>query len=212
MEAQRRNTTSSSDRRRKPLSDCSNTILPLGSSASCSSFSSSSDILKKPLKKPVASCSQHLHSGDHVNPTENHLDKVQSKTGSTTGGALGSSSTSTPFRPRRNPSSTVGGDDVWEPSPVYLRRQSGSKRKDKEKAIDMAAIKSQSSRDKIDEDGGTGLSKSLIVAHKKKIRQATEVRDDNEDKSFIEQQQAYFAEIDAFELLEEEVASADELE
>ncbi|CAI0405076.1 unnamed protein product [Linum tenue] len=208
MEAQRRNTTSSSATRRKPLSDCSNTIPPFGSSASCSSFSSSSDILKKPLKKPFASSSQHLHSGD---PTETHLDKVQSKTGSATGAALGSS-TSTPVRPQRNPSSTLGGDDVWEPSPVYVRRQSGSKRKDKEKAIDMPAIKSQSSRDKIDEDGGTDLSKSLIVPHKKKIRQATEVRDDNEDKSFIEQQQAYFAEIDAFELLEEEVASADELE
>ncbi|CAI0405129.1 unnamed protein product [Linum tenue] len=210
MEAQRRNTTSSSAMRRKPLSDCSNTILPLGSSAFCSSFSSSSDLLKKPLKS-FASSSQHLHSGDNVNPTETHLDKVQSKTGSTTGAGLGSS-TSTPVRRQRNPPSTVGGDDVWEPSPVYVRRHSGSKRKDKEKAIDMPAIKSQSSRDKIDEDGGTGLSKSLIVAHKKKIRQATEVRDDNEDTSFIEQQKAYFAEIDAFELLEEEVASADELE
>ncbi|CAI0431951.1 unnamed protein product, partial [Linum tenue] len=146
MEAQRKNTIRSSSRRRKPLSDRSNTLVPVGSSASCSSTSSSSYLLKKPLKS-FPSSSQLLHSRDNPNPTETHLDKVPSTAGSTTSAVLGPS-TSTPARPQRNQSSTVGGDDVWEPSPVYVRRKSGSKRKDKEKAIDVPAIKSQSSSGK----------------------------------------------------------------
>ncbi|CAN0923853.1 hypothetical protein LINGRAHAP2_LOCUS33791 [Linum grandiflorum] len=59
--------------------------------------------------------------------------------------AVRRSSTSTSARPLAKPSLDAGANDVFEPSPVYDRRQSGSKEKDKENRIDITSTKSHSS-------------------------------------------------------------------
>ncbi|CAN1338714.1 hypothetical protein LINPERPRIM_LOCUS38187 [Linum perenne] len=52
---------------------------------------------------------------------------------------------STPARSLAKPSSNTGASDVLGSSLVYVRRQSGSKRKDKEMTFDMPATKIHSS-------------------------------------------------------------------
>lgn len=69
--------------------------------------------------------------------------------------------------------------------------------------------------DKMNEGGVTHPSKSYTFHHKKKQRR--KLSDEDEKKhalpqDFIEQQRAYFAEIDAFELSEVEVDSSNELD
>lgn len=57
----------------------------------------------------------------------------------------------------------------------------------------------------------TVLSKSNYVSMVILQRQRTvkKHKEDNVDQDYIEQQKAYFAEVDAFELQEEEVSSSD---
>ncbi|KAJ4707365.1 GATA zinc finger domain-containing protein 24 [Melia azedarach] len=68
------------------------------------------------------------------------------------------------------------------------------------------------------EDGNTVLSKSCPARQRKVFGISySQMKDKHEPQhalpqDFIEKQRAYFAEIDAFELAEEEVESADQLE
>ncbi|WCJ20010.1 hypothetical protein M5689_002275 [Euphorbia peplus] len=102
--------------------------------------------------------------------------------------------------------------EAFEPSPVYVRRPSAVKimRKEKEIVVPKScspALKTRSKRDKMNEAGVSSLSKSCPPPRKRQRR--TTSKEDaaihNLPQDFIEQQKAYFAEIDAFELSEEEV-------
>ncbi|GAV62469.1 hypothetical protein CFOL_v3_05992 [Cephalotus follicularis] len=70
-------------------------------------------------------------------------------------------------------------------------------------------------RDKVKEDLYISLSRSCILPHKKKQRTIPPTQDDSKyslPQDFVQQQRAYFKQIDEFELPEEEVESGDELE
>ncbi|CAN1145039.1 hypothetical protein LINPERHAP2_LOCUS14466 [Linum perenne] len=156
-------------------------------------------------------------SGSKRKDKENAIDLPSAKSHSRNNAliplsAVLRSSTSTPSRFLAKPSSDNGASDVLGSSSVYVRRQSGSKRKDKEMTFDMPATKIHSSSSyKMKKDGGIDLPKSLGVPSSKAKRVRKDVKH-TLPKDFLEQQKAYFAEIDAFELSEEEVSSADELE
>ncbi|CAK7340176.1 unnamed protein product [Dovyalis caffra] len=115
----------------------------------------------------------------------------------------------------------LASDEIVEPHSVYTRRQSASdKRKSKGKAIAVPlsltpAPKIQVASDKMNEVGDTRPSKSCTVHHKKKQRGPLSDEDQKKHalpQEFIQRQRAYFAEIDAFELSEEEVGSSNELD
>lgn len=75
------------------------------------------------------------------------------------------------------------------------------------------AVKTRCTRGEGNEGGVTKLSKSCTLPSKKKRRQTKEDGASHAlPQDFIEQQRAYFAEIDAFELPEEEVTSVDDLD
>ncbi|KAK8676098.1 hypothetical protein V6N13_034152 [Hibiscus sabdariffa] len=103
------------------------------------------------------------------------------------------------------------GDSVFsELSTVYKRRHTAEKRKDKGKEI-MEPLsfsletRMPSLRKKTYGDDYVVQSKSCPMPCRKKQRRR------KLPQNFIDEQRAYFAEVDAFEL-EEEVASADESE
>ncbi|KAE7996519.1 hypothetical protein FH972_001234 [Carpinus fangiana] len=126
------------------------------------------------------------------------------------------SSASTPSRPVKASSAHVMGDrEVPEPCSVYSRRETGHKKKGKEKAIAVPlscppTVKTQNIRD-IDNDGEKGQSQACTVPPKKKQR-LLDVSDNALPQDFIKQQREYFAEIDSFKLEEEEVESSEQLE
>lgn len=94
------------------------------------------------------------------------------------------------------------------------------KKKSKGKAIDEPlscppATKIQKIGEKVKEDGSKSLSKAGTVPHKKKQRRIPYRKDPAKyalSQDYIKQQRAYFAEIDAFELPEEEVESVSDLD
>ncbi|KAJ8764061.1 hypothetical protein K2173_004955 [Erythroxylum novogranatense] len=199
-----------SSRKRKPLFDFTNTIN--SPHPSCSSFSK--------LNK-----TNLLNLNPKSTKKTSTRAKADSSTGSTT--ALGENDNSVPSSPSRlvsastTPSPSHGPTlEVLEPCSVYRRRQSTLKTKKKGKEIVApicctASAKAQYSWDKMNEGGVMGQSRSRTGPYKKKQRQAWPMDNPNElelPQNFIEQQRAYFAEVDAFELPEEEVTSADDLD
>eukprot|EP00257_Ricinus_communis_P017319 XP_015575731.1 vitellogenin-2 isoform X1 [Ricinus communis] len=194
----RRRSSCNSNSNRKPLSDCINIINsrnPAQSSSSTSTKNSTSFI------KPT-------NDNTSLNPS-----------------AVSVNSVSTPSRAPK-PSSDKGtasaspSREAFEPHSVYSRRQSADKRKGKRKAIAepmscFPALKTQFTGSEMNEREVTSLSKSCVLPYEKKQRQRIPKEDDAKyalPQDFIERQRAYFAEIDAFELPEEEVASIDELD
>ncbi|XP_030540491.1 uncharacterized protein LOC115748182 [Rhodamnia argentea] len=202
MEVQK---TSRMSRRRKPLFDRTN-ILDKSSSRSPPSSSSS---LPKPRSKLVSS---------------NFLRRPRIGHGGSSGiagnSSYGSPALASAFsRPQSGSSSVVGYgvSEVGQPRNVYCRRQTEAKTKCGVKALQLPP--SSSSVERIESIGkkfdkirdGDGISKSGVTPSKRKQHPRLRQRDkpNNSLKDFIRQQQLYFAEIDAFELSEEEVAAAE---
>ncbi|KAH0873920.1 hypothetical protein HID58_071282, partial [Brassica napus] len=96
---------------------------------------------------------------------------------------------SAPPRPR----SGVGDKDFTEPYSVYtVRRKASGRKRSKD-------VSSSSAMPRLRLDLLTSPGQRTVKKHK----------EDNVDQDYIEQQKAYFAEVDAFELQEEEVSSSD---
>ncbi|XP_022743131.1 uncharacterized SDCCAG3 family protein isoform X1 [Durio zibethinus] len=214
--------------KRKPFTDLSNTV----PSSLPSSQSSSSSLLKPPTKSSLSlplksllnnNLNTDLNSNSKFTATQftanknNHNDKKREKKKGPINRANPSSMLSPP---PKTPSVSGIGDCVdFEPCTVYNRRHTAEKRKSKGKEIAepfscFFEMRMPDLREKKDGDGDIGLSKSCPIARKKKQhREKSEVNAAKHDlpQDFIDRQRAYFAEVDAFEL-EEEVASADELE
>ncbi|XP_015877529.3 uncharacterized protein LOC107413970 isoform X3 [Ziziphus jujuba] len=210
---------------RKPLSDCTNTLN--STSQSSSSSSSSSFALVKRQNPNLSSALKRLLS--HTNPNSQSTTTATAKSADRNDVVPKPSSTLLPPvaapttpRPLRSSSSASGVDDrkVSEPCSVYTRRHTAEKRKSKGKTIAepstcIPTLKTRKIGEEIKEDGGDGLSKARTVPRKKKQRQIPSEKDvamHALPRDFIEQQRAYFAEIDAFELPEEEVESVEELD
>ncbi|XP_050209102.1 uncharacterized protein LOC126659815 [Mercurialis annua] len=195
-----------SNRIRKPLSDCINIINSTNPSQSSSTSTKNSTSIAKPTQILSKNKVKSQNENNLPNPSVVLVDSV-----------------STPSRTPK-PASDKGADnanrEVLEPRSVYGRRQSADKRKGKQKAIAepmscFPALKTQVTRDEVNEYRLPSLSKSCVLPNKKKQRRVSSKEDDAKyslPQDFIEQQRAYFAEIDAFELSEEEVASIDELD
>lgn len=172
-------------RLRKPLSDSTN----------LTTATTTKPTLKPNLSNPTTN-SDVVNDLDNVNP----------------------SSDSTPSRPPVNVSSAHGTaeGEISEPFSVYARRKAADKRKSKEKAIVVPsscppAVKTQNIRNNIRKDREKGQSKACTAPPKKK-QHHVEVSYHDLPQDFIKQQREYFAEIDAFQLEEEEVESGDKLE
>ncbi|KAH7548264.1 hypothetical protein ACOSQ2_032696 [Xanthoceras sorbifolium] len=200
-------------RKRKALSDCTNTIV----NTTTTSISSSSFSIKKPSTKPsIASALRKVLVKDGGITVINSNSKpcstattTTNENGSESAAANPSSSIVVASTPRKSSLvSGTGEHEVVEPCSVYSRRTDKRKSKGKE-VVGSPAISINATGDNNKEDKVTGPPKSSTVHHKKKKK------DDPMHampQDFIEKQRAYFAEIDAFELPEEEVETIDQLE
>ncbi|KAJ9175982.1 hypothetical protein P3X46_014477 [Hevea brasiliensis] len=203
MEAKRSRRSS-----RKPLSDCTNSINP--SQSSSTSAKNSSSIIKPSKFSPTTTETQKKSTTGCTTRNDNALLNPST---------VSLPTASTPPRAQK-PSSLAGtpSHKVSEPCSVYSRRLSVDKRKSKGKAVAVPmscfpAVKTQFARDEMNEGGVAKLSKSCTVPCKKKRCQTEkDIANYALPQDFIEQQRAYFAEIDAFELSEEEVTSVDDLD
>ncbi|KAK1571776.1 hypothetical protein Q3G72_022839 [Acer saccharum] len=245
-------------RKRKALSDCTNTIV------NTTNTSSSSSSIKKPSIKPsLASAFKKILANDSGKTVINSSN-INSKPGSTAAttnengseSSRANPSSSVVIAPTPRKSSLVSGDsgktviksnskpgststttnendsgsaaanpsssavvastprksllvsgtkehEIVEPCSVYSRRRTSDRRKSKGKeVVSSPAISNIATRDNNKEDKVTGPPKSSTVRQKKKKEDDT-VYDLPQD--FIEKQRAYFAEVDSFELSEEEV-------
>ncbi|EEF41539.1 conserved hypothetical protein [Ricinus communis] len=207
----RRRSSCNSNSNRKPLSDCINIINsrnPAQSSSSTSTKNSTSFI------KPTNDNTSLNPSAVSVNSvsTPSRAPKPSSDKALMRIFFFGNLSLGT--------ASASPSREAFEPHSVYSRRQSADKRKGKRKAIAepmscFPALKTQFTGSEMNEREVTSLSKSCVLPYEKKQRQRIPKEDDAKyalPQDFIERQRAYFAEIDAFELPEEEVASIDELD
>ncbi|XVE52251.1 hypothetical protein DITRI_Ditri02bG0108200 [Diplodiscus trichospermus] len=212
--------------KRKPFTDLSNAI----PSSLPSSQSSSSSIVKPPTKSSLSLPRKSLVNNPNSNLNSNskftaaqstsnhnsHNDDKKEKEKSPRNNANPSSTLSPP---PKTPSVPGIGDLVdFEPCTVYNRRHTAERRKSKGKQIvepfSCSFETMMPDLRKKDGDGDIGVSKSCPMPRKKKqCREKAQVNASKDDlpQDFIDKQRAYFAEVDAFEL-EEEVASADELE
>ncbi|WZZ66334.1 hypothetical protein YC2023_077704 [Brassica napus] len=121
---------------------------------------------------------------------------------------------SAPPRPR----SGVGDKDFTEPYSVYTVRRKASGRK-RSKDVSSSSAMPRLRLDLLTSPGCDNWKRKLQadenktkpskVAPKKRQRTVKKHKEDNVDQDYIEQQKAYFAEVDAFELQEEEVSSSD---
>ncbi|KAF5752611.1 hypothetical protein HS088_TW01G00526 [Tripterygium wilfordii] len=212
-------------KRRKPLSDRTNTI----ASANNSSVSSSSSPFVKPTKPhpsvPVSSVFKKLLK-DIKNDTSNKRDDNSNRINGSSNPSEPTSSlppphTPVPIRPLKSTSASgTGKHDDSEPCTVYTRRKSAhttrSRGKEIAKPIFSPGAKTEYKRDKMNKVRNTRASKSCTVPppFRKKPRGILSKQDNSNHalpEDFIEQQREYFAEIDAFELLEEEVKLDDDL-
>ncbi|GMI86188.1 hypothetical protein like AT3G56250 [Hibiscus trionum] len=208
--------------KRKPFTDLSN-ITPSSpqSSIKPQTRSSHSPPLKSLLNNnnnpnaDLNSNSNFTATGSPVNDNVNNVKK--NKKDKVKGPSNTANPSSTLSLPPKTPSVSGDGDSVFpELSTVYKRRNTAEKRKNKGKEI-MEPLscpletRMPNLREKTYGDGDIGLSKSCPLPCRKKQRREVNASKHELPQDFIDKQRAYFAEIDAFEL-EEEVASADELE
>ncbi|OMO50202.1 hypothetical protein COLO4_38187 [Corchorus olitorius] len=169
---------------------------PPSSTQSLSKYSA----LESPLKNPIPNNSYIPNSKlTSVESTPNNKKKKKKKEKGRGKRQINKESTSSIMSPLPKtpsvPGSSVGSESATQ------------KRKSKRKKV---AAPLSCFRGKKDEDGDNGLSKSCPLPHKKK--QQWKKTEDKHDlpQDFIDKQRAYFAEIDAFELEEEEVESSDD--
>ncbi|XVF41166.1 hypothetical protein PTKIN_Ptkin01aG0258100 [Pterospermum kingtungense] len=214
--------------KRKPFTDLSNTI-----PSSQSSSSSSLLKVKPPTKSSFYLPLKFIHNNNNNNnpntsnskftatqsttSNNNHNDKKKEKEKGPSNKADPSSALSLPLK--TTTLSGIGDCTDFEPRTVYNGRHTAEKRKSKGKEIAEPLscsfeMRMPELRKNKDGDGDIELSKSCPMPRKKKQRQEkAEVNASKHElpQDFIDKQRAYFAEVDAFEL-EEEMASADELE
>lgn len=223
MESQKRNL-----RARKPLGDCTNTIL--SSQSSASNFSSVIKPRKRVVKTPVkdvvnnekksessfaaVSTSVDLQAENPRSdfpPAEPNPSYVSLPTEPSSSHIPAEAST--PSRPADLPSSS-GTDRASEPQSFYSRRHPANKRKISEIAVApfifSTASKILTRAEKT--DGYSSPSKARTVPYRK--RQRSKIYGEDEPKielprEFVEKQKAYFTEVDAFELPVEEAKSSD---
>ncbi|XP_038884348.1 uncharacterized protein LOC120075210 isoform X2 [Benincasa hispida] len=227
-------------RARKPLADCTNTIL--SSQSSASNFSASIKPRKRVIKSAVKdvvnnekksqpvlaseSTSVNLRASNPSSdflPTEPASDfsPVEPNPSADSLPSEPSSSrlpteVSTPPRRADLPSSS---DRVSEPQSFYSRRQPTNKRKSVEIAVAPFIFSTSSkilTRGR-KREGYDSPSKAKTVPCKKLFfwqrQRATMYEQDESNielpREFVEQQKAYFSEVDAFELPVEEAKSSD---
>ncbi|KAJ0255404.1 Uncharacterized protein HA466_0101600 [Hirschfeldia incana] len=109
------------------------------------------------------------------------------------------------------PRSGVGDKEVTEPYSVYTVRRKASGRK-RNKDVSSSSAMPRLRFDLISSPGKRKLQadeNKTSVASKKRQRTVKKQQEDKVDREYIEKQKAYFAEVDAFELQEEEVSSSD---
>ncbi|PKI40611.1 hypothetical protein CRG98_039021 [Punica granatum] len=181
--------------RRRPLSDCTNTVV--------SPSSSSASTPKPPPKTNPWSSSGTARigskDGDAKTPSSDSVRRASAH------------SSSTPESHDANDLSEV------EPLTVYTRRRTAEKRRIKGKAIAVSASCSPVKgfrlvRDKLIEERDGYLSKScpLPITKRQKSKPPESGKESNALEDYIRQQKSYFAEVDAFELPEEEVVPGEE--
>ncbi|GAY40550.1 hypothetical protein KPL70_010878 [Citrus sinensis] len=195
-------------RKRKPLSDCTNTTTPPS--------------IKKPFLASALKNSLNDTNGKSVINSDSQPGSTANAAGENTGevASANGSSVSVASRPAKSSRVSGTGDkhEVMEPSSVYSRRSTAAKRKSKGKEVSMpvagslaATIKTAGARDKNKEDGDTLQNKSCKTHHEKK-KKYDEHAIHALPKEFIEEQNAYYAAVDEFKLEEEVVESVDQLE
>ncbi|XP_023515126.1 uncharacterized protein LOC111779162 isoform X2 [Cucurbita pepo subsp. pepo] len=230
MESQKRNL-----RVRKPLADCTNTVL--SSQSSASNLSAAIKPRKRVVKSAVkdvlnnekegvssfasASTSVNLQASNPSSeflPTQpsSNLPPAESNPSSDSLPTEPSSSSvpaevSTPSRLVDLPSSS---DRVPEPQSFYSRRHPANRRKSTETAaapfIFSTASKILTRGEKRAADSSP--SRARTVPYRKRQRGAIYGEDESKielPREFVEKQKAYFSEVDAFELLVEEAKSSD---
>ncbi|KGN45821.1 uncharacterized protein LOC101214708 isoform X3 [Cucumis sativus] len=232
MESHKRNL-----RARKPLADCTNTIL--SSQSPASNFSASIKPRKRVSKSAVKDVANNEKKREPIlasestsvnlrasNPSSDFLpteptSDVPTAEPNPSFDSLPSEPSSnrfptelaTPPRPSDLPSSS-GTDGVSEPHTVYSRRHPSNKRKSVEKALEpfifYTASKIQNGG-RIRDDNNSP-SKARTVPCNKRLRANVHEEDDSKielPREFVEQQKTYFSEVDAFELPVEEAKSSD---
>ncbi|KAL0724825.1 hypothetical protein Bca4012_039424 [Brassica carinata] len=119
---------------------------------------------------------------------------------------------SAPPRPRSDEG--VGDGEFTEPYSVYtVRRKAPGRKRSKDVSSSSAMprlrldLMSNPGKRKLQAD--ENKTNCTPVAPKKRQRTVKKQKEDKVDQDYIEQQKAYFAEVDAFELEEEEVSSSD---
>ncbi|KAK4746942.1 hypothetical protein SAY87_025979 [Trapa incisa] len=189
-------------RMRRPLADCTNTAR--NSSQSSSSPSTS---LLKPQAKPDFSIPQSKSQFDHGNK------KVTARSSSSSHVAPASDQPPLPL-----PKSSYASANQFESHGPFAvegqGRDAGKSKTKAAKAVTVPASRSPArrtrvSRDKLEQDKEVVISKSCLVPKK---RVCSDKREQDSTKKaledYIQKQRSYYAEIDAFELSEEEVDSA----
>lgn len=195
-------------RKRKPLSDCTNTA--------------SLPSIKKPFLASALKNSLNDTNGKSVINSNSKAGSAATAVSENSGEVASENASSVSVASTPAKSSRVSGTsdkhEVMEPSSVYGRRSTAAKwkSKDKEVAVPVAGslattIKIAGARDKNKEDGDTLQYKSCKTRHEKK-RKYDEHAMHALPKKFIEEQNAYYAAVDEFKLEEEEVESVDQLE
>ncbi|CAH2063982.1 unnamed protein product [Thlaspi arvense] len=126
---------------------------------------------------------------------------------------------SAPTRPQKSRSvEGVGVKEVAEPYSVYtVRRKASGRKRSKDESSSGAVTRLRldlisSSGNKTNQAANINKPKPSKMAPRKRQRTVKNEEDNlgqGVSKDYIEQQRAYFAEVDAFELAEEEVSSSD---
>lgn len=177
-------------------------------------------------RKPLSDSTNLTTTTTAHNNLSSAFKKLLPSTNSTTANSDAISSAPPPPQPnlasspaRLLESSSLHGagvdSEVSESGSVYSRRNIANKRKGKgkETAEPLScppAVKIRNVRNKIN-NGEKSLSKACTAPPKKRQRRVN-VSDYSLPDEFIKQQRDYFAEIDAFEMEEEEVESLDQLD
>ncbi|KAL0003474.1 hypothetical protein SO802_017255 [Lithocarpus litseifolius] len=181
--------------------------------------------VRKKIRKPLSD-STNLTTTTAPNNLSSAYTKLLPSTNSTTTNSDAMSPApppppnlaSTPARLLKS-SSPHGADvdsEVSEFGSVYSRRNIANKRKGKGKETVEPlscppAVKIGNIRNKINKDGEKSLWKACTAPPKKRQHHVN-VSDYAWPDEFVKRQRDYFAEIDAFEMEEEEVESLDQLE
>ncbi|KAJ7965114.1 GATA zinc finger domain-containing protein 24 [Quillaja saponaria] len=197
-------------RSRKPLSDCTNT-----NTRTSPHSSSSIRSVVKPHKHNLSTVFKKLSDTYKFGANSESTNDFPNFENASNPSSLQLPLDSTPSRPEK--SSNVSDNRDFEPPSAGTGSLILDERKTKGKAIADPFIsppdaKILNNRDKSFEIEGVSQPKAFTVPCRKKQRCMRSKSKHGLPQDFIEKQRAYFAEVDAFELAEEEVASDEELE